>query len=60
MADIISEFFLIIGADSIPPSNMAELIPYLLTVFIGVSLVSGVFAVFGKLAAVVLDFTRFK
>ena len=30
MAEIIAEFFGIIGVDMIPPNNLAELIPYLL------------------------------
>lgn len=60
MAAIIAEFFSIIGADIIPPSTMAELIPYLLTVFIGVCLVSAVFSVLGKLAEIILNYTRWK
>lgn len=60
MADIIAEFFQVVGIEATPPETMAELIPYLLTVLIGVVLVSGVFAVLGKLADVVLDFTRFR
>lgn len=59
MADLIAEFFQVVGIEGGPPSTMAELIPYLLTVLIGVALVSGVFFVLGKLADVVLDFTRF-
>ena len=39
MAEIIAEFFGIIGVDMVPPTNLAELIPYLLTVFVGVALV---------------------
>lgn len=60
MAEIVAEFFSIIGTDSVPPSNMAELIPYLLTVFVGLSLVAGVFRVLGQLAGIVLDFTRWR
>ena len=60
MAVLVSEFFQIIGVDAVPPSNMAELIPYLLTVFIGISLVSAVFGVLGKLAEFVLNFLRWK
>lgn len=58
MAEIIAEFFLVIGVDSTPPGNLAELIPYLLTVFIGVALVSVVFRVIGRLAEVIMDFRR--
>lgn len=58
MALVISEFFQIIGLDMVPPENMAELIPYLLTVLVGVALVSGVFRVIGKLAEVFMNFRR--
>lgn len=55
---IVSEFFGIIGVDVTPPTNMAELIPYLLTVLVGVFLVSAVFRVIGKVADWVLNFRR--
>ena len=58
MAEIIAEFFSIIGVDMVPPNNLAELIPYLLTVFVGVALVSVVFRVIGRLAEVIMDFRR--
>lgn len=58
MAALVAEFFGIIGVDMVPPSNLAELIPYLLTVVVGVALVSGVFGVIGKLAEVLLSFRR--
>ena len=58
MALVISEFFQIIGLDMVPPENMAELIPYLLTVLVGVALVSGVFRVIGKLSEVFINFRR--
>ncbi len=58
MAALVAEFFGIIGVDMIPPSNLAELIPYLLTVVVGVALISGVFGVIGKLAEVLLNFRR--
>lgn len=58
MAALVAEFFGIIGVDMVPPSNLAELIPYLLTVVVGVALVSGVFGVIGKLAQVLLSFRR--
>lgn len=59
MAVIVAEFFQIVGLDSVPPSNMAELIPYLLTVVVGVALVSGVFRVIGKLAEIIINWRRF-
>lgn len=55
MALIVAEFFNIIGIDAVTPSNMAELIPYLLTVFVGVFLVSAVFRLIGGLFAMMLD-----
>ena len=58
MAVIVAEFFQIIGVDAVPPSTMAELIPYLLTVAVGVALVSGVYRDIGKLAEVLLSFRR--
>ena len=58
MAVIVSEFFGIIGVDVAPPTNMAELIPYLLTILVGVFLVSAVFRVIGKVADWVLNFRR--
>ncbi|MEA4934758.1 MAG: hypothetical protein VB071_14415 [Lawsonibacter sp.] len=58
MAVIVSEFFGIIGVDVVPPSNMAELIPYLLTVAVGLVLVCGVFRVIGKLAELIINYRR--
>lgn len=60
MAALVAEFFQIIGVDSTPPSSMAELIPYLLTVFVGVFLVAAVFAVLGRLGEIVLNFSRWR
>lgn len=60
MASIITEFFLINGIDFTAPQTLAELIPYLLTVLVGVALVSASFAVLGKLINLILDFTRWK
>jgi len=57
MAQIVAEFLGIIGADA-PPSNMAELIPYLLNVTVGVFLVGGVFKVVGSIAAELLRMRR--
>ena len=58
MAEIVAEFFGIIGVDTVPPETLSELIPYLLTVFVGVVLVSTVFRVLGRLAEVVMDIRR--
>lgn len=59
MAAVIAEFFGIIGVDPTAPATMAELIPWLLTVWIGVVLVSGVFRVFGKLVDLFMNWRRF-
>lgn len=58
MAALVAEFFGIVDLDMVPPDNLAELIPYLLTVLVGVVLVSGVFRVIGRLAEAVMDFRR--
>lgn len=59
MAEVVANFFLVMGIDPVPPDTLAELIPYLLTVQVGVVLVSGVFRVIGRLAEVIMDFRRF-
>ena len=43
MASVVAEFCQITGVDIVPPTTMAELIPYLLTVFVAVVLVTAVF-----------------
>lgn len=58
MALVIAEFFEVIGVGATPPTTMAELIPYLLTVLLGVFLVSAVFSLIGKLAELLLNFRR--
>lgn len=60
VAVLIAEFFSIVGVDMLPPSTLAELIPYLLTVLVGVALVSAVFGIIGKIAEVLLDFMRWR
>jgi len=59
LALIVSEFFGIIGVDMTAPATMAELIPWLLTVWIGVVLVSGVFRIIGKLSEFFINWRRF-
>lgn len=54
MAETIATFFQVIGVSSTPPATMAELIPYLLTVFIGIVLVIGVFRVIGAIVQAVM------
>lgn len=58
MALLIAEFFQITGIDVTPPTNMAELIPYLLTVLVGVWLVSAVFRLIGAIVRAIMDLRR--
>jgi ABC-type uncharacterized transport system permease subunit len=58
MAQIVAEFFGIIGVNAIMPSNMLELIPYLLTVVVGVFIVSAVFRVIASIAAELFSMRR--
>lgn len=58
MAVIVAEFFQISGLDVVPPDNIAELIPYLLTVTVALVLVCGVFRVIGKLGEIFLNWRR--
>lgn len=60
MALIVAEFFNIIGVSATVPTTMAELIPYLLTVVVGVMLVSGVFGVIGKIAELFMNWRRWR
>lgn len=59
MAVVVAQFFQIIGVDSVPPSNMAELIPYLLTVAVGMFLVSRVFYLLAAIVRALLSVRRF-
>ena len=59
MAEVVSEFFTVVWMDMIPPDNLSELIPYLLSVFVSAAMVSGVFRVIGRLAEAIIDFRRF-
>ena len=58
MALIVSEFFGLVGLDMTPPTNLAELIPYLLVFFVGIVLVSGVFRLLATIAEAVISFLR--
>ena len=59
MAAAVAEFFQVIGVDVVPPANMAELIPYLLTVAVGVFLVAQVFRVISAIASGLINMRRF-
>lgn len=60
MVAVIAEFFSIIGLSQEVPSNFAELIPYLLEIFVGLALVCAVFSVFGKLFELFMNWSRWK
>lgn len=59
MAAAIAEFFQVIGVDMVPPTTMAELIPYLLTVVVGVFLVAMVFRVISAMVYGLMNMRRF-
>lgn len=46
MVEVIAQFLGIIGLNITPPTTMAELIPYLLTVAVGIGLVTAIFRLF--------------
>lgn len=58
MAALVAQFFQVIGVDAVPPANMGELIPYLLTVAIGMFLVSVVFRVVVALVRALFSLRR--
>ena len=59
MAAVVAEFFQVIGVDPTPPETIAELIVWLVLIWIGVKLVCGVFRLFGKLTEIFLNWRRF-
>lgn len=59
MAALVAQFFDIIGLDPTPPTNMAELIPYLLTVFVGVFLVAMVYRLVAAIVRALFSVRRF-
>ena len=59
MAAVVAQFFQIIGVDSAPPTNMAELIPYLLTGAVGMFLVSVGFRLIAAIVRALLSVRRF-
>ena len=58
MAAVVAEFFGIMGLSQTAPQTLGELIPYLITVFAAVALVSGAFRVIGRLVELLMDFRR--
>ena len=55
---MVSEFLSIVGVDAIVPSDLAELVPYLLNVFVGVVLVTAVFRVVSAIASGLISMRR--
>ena len=60
MASVVADFLAVMGIDSVVPVTLGELIPYLLTVYIAVSLVCACFGLLGKLTAVLLDWGKWR
>ncbi len=58
MGTVISEWLNVIGPDIELPTNMIELIPYLLTVFFGVLSVYFVFKAFVSIASAIISSWR--
>lgn len=55
MGQIVAEFFNVIGPSITPPTNMVELIPYLVTVFIGIFVVALTFKLFIAIASAIVN-----
>ncbi len=58
MVEIVSTFFGIIGVAETAPETLSELIPYVLTVDVGVVLVCAVFKVIGGFVDILLYGSR--
>lgn len=59
MAELITDFFGLVGIAETPPETLAELIPYLFHFVVGVALVSGVFRAVGTIGGHFMDFRRY-
>ena len=59
MVEVVAQFFGLIGLDMVPPSNMQELIPYLLCIFVGVVLVTSVYRIISGIAKLLMDRRKF-
>ena len=59
MGAAVSQFFQIIGPGVTLPTNMVELIPYLLTVFVSIVLVVLVFKLFAVIISAIANWRRF-
>ena len=60
MLQTVYEFFGIIGVPGTPPATLAELIPYLLQVIVGLVLVVAVFKTVGAIASAFMDWRRWR
>lgn len=58
MIQVVLEFLGVVGVDVIPPTNLAELIPYLVSVFVGLLLVLAVFRSFTSILTGFFAFIR--
>lgn len=58
MAAVVAQFFQVIGLDSTPPTNMAELIPYLITLAIGMFLVAQVYRLIAAILRALFSMRR--
>ncbi len=59
MAAVVAQFFGVVGLDMVPPTNMAELIPYLITLTVGMFLVAQVYRLIGSIIRALFSFRRF-
>lgn len=60
MVQIVAEFFGICGLDVTPPDTLAALIPYLLTVLVGIILVVAVFKVISAIVQIFCNWRWFR
>jgi hypothetical protein len=58
MAQAVAQFFSIIGPDITPPATMQELIPYLVTIAVGVFLASAVFRIVAAIVSELVGMRR--
>lgn len=59
MGVVVAQFFQIIGSNISIPTNMQELIPYLLTVFVGIVMVVCAFRLIAAVASAIINWRRF-
>ena len=59
MGAAVAQFFQIIGPSITPPTNMQELIPYLLTVFVSIVLVVCAFRLIAAVASALGNWRKF-